>query len=574
MNKTATTRFCLLASLILSLLFPALVRGQGDDGKRMAAIQAVEQMLMGQGNLTSFIEKKLAPDFRASMSEEEMVSQLQDMRKAVIGAGGLDIDLRNDGIHLIFSDGVDATVVMRLADGDSGYIDYLGLQAQKSPDEMTPEEQRAFAQRNRIRAIESIPFLKSDSDFDAFIDEHFSRALLETMNRGSLIESLKSLKPAIASAGTITVEYVSQGIRVRFGGNNFNDVIFSLSDTAPFQFDTFQVNRDVEPAERMANRIKVAPISWDNLEQRLQEEEADGFSGKVLAVKDGDIVMHDVFGLADRDAGRENTKSTIFGIGSIPISFTRSAILRLEDEGLLNYSDPITKFYPDAPADKASMTIEHLMTGRSGLPNFHHIPGEDSNYDLSWIDREEAEKRILNQSLLFEPGTDRVHSHSAFTLLSAIVERVSGKTYAEYLQTTFFDPIGMERTVFYGDDRFAEDQMAVGYGVEAIGDVNIPSNWGPTSWLSMGSGGMASTASDIYKWMQAMHSGEYLSAEAIQKLGRGGFAGGSSDRGFLIMYVNDPDNTVIFMSNNHTDDGDHAMALGRTLLRMVEGAGQ
>ncbi len=574
MNRIATTRICLLAPLLFLLLFPTLVRGQGDDGKRMAAVQAVEQMLMGQGNLTSFIQKKLAPDFRASMSDEEMIARLQGMRKAVIGAGGLDIDLRNDGIHLIFSDGVDATVVMRLANDDTGYINYLGLQEQKSPDEMTLEEQRALAERKRIRAIESIAFLKADSGFNAFLDEHFSVELLEKMDRGALIESLKSLKPAIASAGTITVEYVSEGIRVRFGGNNFNDVIFTLSNSAPFQFVTFNVNLDVEPAEVMANRVKIAPISWDNLEQRLQEEEANGFSGKVMVVKDGDVVMYESYGLADRDANRENTKSTIFGIGSIPISFTRGAILKLEDEGLLNYSDPITKFYPDAPADKAAMTIEHLMTGQSGLPNFHHIPGKDRNYDLDWIDREEAENRILNQGLLFEPGTDRVHSHSAFTLLAAIVERVSGKTYGEYLQTAFFDPIGMERTIFYGDDHFEEDQMAVGYGVEVIGDVNIPPNWGPTSWLAMGSGGMASTASDIYKWMQAMHSGNYLSKEAIGKLGRGGFAGGSSNRGFLIMYVNDPDNTVIFMSNNHTDDGDHAMALGRTLLSMVDSAGQ
>jgi CubicO group peptidase (beta-lactamase class C family) len=100
--------------------------------------------------------------------------------------------------------------------------------------------------------------------------------------------------------------------------------------------------------------------------------------------------------MADRERGRPNTTDTIYAIGSVPIDFTKAAILKLAEMGRLRTSDPITKFFAEAPEDKRAVTIDHLMTGRSGLPNFHHDSGMDADPDLTWIDRPTAIRRILS----------------------------------------------------------------------------------------------------------------------------------------------------------------------------------
>ena len=571
--KTTATRYFLSAVLLLPFFSLVQASSAQDAGRqaRMAAVQSVERMLMDAStSLDEFIETKLAESYRTSMSNDALITHLTDMRKTVAGAGGLDIARANDDIHLIFSEGANATVVVRLAPDNSG-ISYLGLMAPKSPDQMTADELVDAARRTRLRAIESIGTLTTDAQLDSFVKEHFVEQYSAIQPGGRLLDQLRELRGIIASAGGIMVTGAASGTRVRFRGPANADVIFRLADEPPYLISSMDIDTHPDLSEEEANRVKVAPISWENVEERLAEEEEAGFSGAVLIVRDGKVVLHQGYGAADQETGREVTTETIFGIGSIPIDFTRAAILKLVDLGKLKLTDTIDQFYPDVPADKAGISINHLMTGRSGLPNFHHIPGTDENYDLSWIDRAEAERRMFAQPLLFSPGEGQSHSHSAFVLLSAIIERVSNHSYAEFLQRTFFHPIGMERTGFYGEDSgFTDDQMAVGYGGERVGPKNNALHWGPTSWLMMGSGGMVSTPGDMYKWLRAMYSGEYISQQLVEKYRLGGILAGGSDRGFLFMYADDPDNTVIFTSNAHVGDGDHASAIARALMKMAK----
>ena len=102
--------------------------------------------------------------------------------------------------------------------------------------------------------------------------------------------------------------------------------------------------------------------------------------------------------------------------------------------------------------------------GESGMPNFHHRAG-DADRDLSWIDREIAERRILTAPLLFPPGEGNAHSHSAFTLLSAIVERVTDMSYQDFLKDNFFDPVGMTVTGPFG--------VTLGHPIERFASLNV-----------------------------------------------------------------------------------------------------
>jgi CubicO group peptidase (beta-lactamase class C family) len=111
------------------------------------------------------------------------------------------------------------------------------------------------------------------------------------------------------------------------------------------------------------------------------------------------------------------------------------------------------------------------------------------------------ERRIFAAPLLFAPGSQRRHSHAAFGLLASLIERASGASYGDYIRARVFEPAGMRRTGFYGDRMGLNvDQFAVGGGPRFVGRPNIPPNWGPTSWLVMGSGGMVSTLADLERF--------------------------------------------------------------------------
>jgi len=249
-----------------------------------------------------------------------------------------------------------------------------------------------------------------------------------------------------------------------------------------------------------------APPSWDTIEQVIESEVGRGFSGSVLLIRDGEVFLNKGYGLADRERKIPNTPDTIFALGSTPIDFTHVAILQLLDAGKLDLDDPVSRFFDDIPADKQAITINHLRTGRSGLPDFQSIPGVDVDPDHSPLTRGELVQRFRDAKLLFEPGTDSEHSHFAWSLLGAIVAAASGQSYESYIQDHVLDPAGMSSTGFYGQE-FPGETVAIGYGFKTWGKVNTPPQWGETSWLVMGSGGMVGTTGDLRRFHLAIDKG-------------------------------------------------------------------
>jgi len=217
------------------------------------------------------------------------------------------------------------------------------------------------------------------------------------------------------------------------------------------------------------------------------------------------------------------------------------------------------------------MTIGHLMTGQSGLPDFHELPS-DRNPDHSWIDRDEAIRRIMNQRLLFKPGERRRPSHSAWGLLAAIIEIVSGESYPEFTKKRLFEPAGMKDTGFFGE-AIPEQRVAVGYG-RVSSTPNSPPHWGKTSWMVMGSGGQVSTLRDIYRWEIAMRNESILSAEstATYLLNRTGVCQDGDSFGFEFIHSTDPEQLFMIISNaiNTREDRRAFDRLGRRLHELIK----
>ena len=280
-------------------------------------------------------------------------------------------------------------------------------------------------------------------------------------------------------------------------------------------------------------------LAVDTLESQIDAVMAEnGYSGVVFVAIDGETLVEKAYGLAHSDPETPITLDTAFGIGSRPIDFTIAAIYLLEQRGLLSQDDTLGDYLENVPDDRSGITIRHMLNGQSGLPDF---PANESDWDadLAWIDRAEFERRTLEIPLLFAPGDGEAHSHWAFGMLAAIVERVSGQSYGVFLRENFFDPAGMARTGSYGETRdLAMTDFAAGGGAQH-GLPNIPPNWGPTSWLVMGSGGMFSTLSDLRRFYAHITQSGVLEPRYTELFlsPRAGLDG--SDRGFELFSFSD-----------------------------------
>ncbi len=149
-----------------------------------------------------------------------------------------------------------------------------------------------------------------------------------------------------------------------------------------------------------------------------------GFSGSALVADRGTMLLQEGYGLANRAQGIPNTADTIFSIGSITKQFTAAAIMKLEMRGYLRTSDSISEFFAAVPGDKAGITLHQVLTHTAGLLNY---TGED--YEMAG--RDETVLQILQSALTFPPGSDFGYSNAGYTLLAAVIEQVTRRSYEE-----------------------------------------------------------------------------------------------------------------------------------------------
>lgn len=247
------------------------------------------------------------------------------------------------------------------------------------------------------------------------------------------------------------------------------------------------------------------------LDDALSRFEGAGFSGAILAAVGGEVVIAKGYGLADRERGIPFTTDTVFTVGSISKQFTAAAILALEMQGKLSVHDPISKFFPDAPADRRDITLHHLMTHTAALP--------DIASDVEPLGRDDFVRRMFGARLLHDQRGERMeYSNGGYGMLAAVIEVASGMSYDQYLHETLFVPAGMHRTG-HTIPEWNDERIAVSYlmGTHIGATLKRPAaDDGP--WFGLrGSGGIHSTVWDMYRWKNALHGDTVLSDEARAK---------------------------------------------------------
>jgi len=248
-------------------------------------------------------------------------------------------------------------------------------------------------------------------------------------------------------------------------------------------------------------------------DRMLSEKFRQGETGcAALVAKDGQIIYKKAFGMADLELNVPMQPDMVFRIGSMTKQFTAVAILQLMEQGKLSLQDDITKYIPDYPTHGYNITIEHLLTHTSGIKSYTNVP-EFQKYVRQDMKPEEAINTFRNLPMEFAPGTKWNYNNSGYFLLGYIIEKVSGKTYQEYIDENFFKPLGMTGSCYGNDSRIIKNR-ASGYqpGKDGVQNADFLSMLLPYS-----AGAIQSTVEDIYRWNQALHSYKLVSKESLDK---------------------------------------------------------
>ena len=168
----------------------------------------------------------------------------------------------------------------------------------------------------------------------------------------------------------------------------------------------------------------------------------------VIVVKDGKNVLRKGYGMADLELGVKVEPDMVFRLGSVTKQFTSAAILMLAERGKLSVTDDITKFLPDYPTKGRAITVEHLLTHTSGIKSYTSLPAWPGLWRKDMTVAEMIDL-FKNEPADFAPGEQWLYNNSGYTLLGAIIEKVSGQTYEEFVRKNIFEPLGMTHS-YYG----------------------------------------------------------------------------------------------------------------------------
>jgi CubicO group peptidase (beta-lactamase class C family) len=235
-----------------------------------------------------------------------------------------------------------------------------------------------------------------------------------------------------------------------------------------------------------------------------------GMSGTLLVARNGEVVVHKSYGLADRRAHLPLEEDMPMLIGSLGKQFTAAAILKLEMEGKLSTSDTVGRFFPDAPADKRGITLHQLLTHTAG---YSYLPAGNL---FEQTTRPAVMKELLEIPLERAPGSGYAYSSPGYTLLAGVVERASGERFEKYLRRVLFEPAGMTNTGFEGDSITPYRGPLVVHSYSSGNDEGAVPDF-PFSEKFIGAGTIISTAADLYRWEQALATDRVLNRAAREK---------------------------------------------------------
>lgn len=258
--------------------------------------------------------------------------------------------------------------------------------------------------------------------------------------------------------------------------------------------------------EAEAEKIDSIFESWDNTHVP---------GGTIAIYEHGTVTFVKAYGMASLEYNVPNTRETIYNLASVSKQFTAFGIVLLEQQGKLSFDDDIRIHLPNLPDFGETITIRHMLHHTSGMRSLHALlgmagwRGDDrrSNEDLM---RFMEQQRELN----FKPGDEYSYCNTGYMFMADIIEKISGLTFEEWMQTNVFEPLGMDHSFVRRDI----NQIVPGVATSYYGSDNGGFRKAVEYWAYVGSGNMHSTVDDVVKWFQNFNTPGVGGAEAIVQM--------------------------------------------------------
>lgn len=245
----------------------------------------------------------------------------------------------------------------------------------------------------------------------------------------------------------------------------------------------------------------------------------------VIVIKDGKIILKKGYGLAEVGSKKPITPDTAFLLASITKQFTAMAIMMLAERGKISYEDPLSNFFPEFPPYAQKITVRHLLNHTAGFAEYDDLFVEARVVDHDWprssntkpskfepTSKDALKLLAQQQTLRFSPGEKFEYSNSGYVILAQIVEKVSGKRFAEFLKANIFDPLGMKRTLLTDERRQKVTNVASSYQLKNGSYDQI--DYTPLNAI-YGEDNIYSTVEDLYKWDQALYTQRLVKASTL-----------------------------------------------------------
>lgn len=266
------------------------------------------------------------------------------------------------------------------------------------------------------------------------------------------------------------------------------------------------------PAALLLAAVMHAPARADADPELIAQVKAalpnvPGFS--ILAIDAGEVVLQHAGGTADIETNAPVTPATNFRMASVSKQFTAAAVLILVDRGLISLDDTLDKFFPGFPDYGKQITVHHLLTHTSGLPDYEELIPAGTTLQLDDLDV--VHLLMETDQPLFAPEAKWQYSNSGYALLGMIVEVAAKKPFHEFMVDEIFQPLGMAGTLLY--QRGLNEVSNRAFGHELKDGQWTRADQSLTSAIR-GDGVVYTSQNDYLKWLAAAESGKLLSSES------------------------------------------------------------
>lgn len=254
------------------------------------------------------------------------------------------------------------------------------------------------------------------------------------------------------------------------------------------------------------------------LEKKIDEVlsntfKANGPGCAVLITRKNTVIYKKAFGNASIELKVAMQPDMVFNLASITKQFTAVAILQLAEQNKLSLQDSIQKFIPDYPFKGSTITIEHLLTHTAGIKDYLQLELNSPNIERWDFTPQQLIDSFKTVPLQFSPGTKFSYSNSGYYLLGYIIEKITGKTYQDYIEENLFKPLGMTHSFFDRNNQLIAGRVT-GYRTEGTAVRNVDF-WSPT--IMYAAGGILSNTEDLFAWHRSLYTYKVIKKESLEK---------------------------------------------------------